>query len=161
MKIYFDTCVWIRPYELPSETGEHAAIKTILQLVKDKKLRMFTSRQVESELNKHVKTKDYVKFRRGLSLWRNTEKEFLPYPACVLDDPVKGVIGESRLNDNRKFQSEQLKSQDKDIVEFLVGNGIDYFISVDGDFTDNRIERVLNKGTKVLKPVDFVKNLNI
>lgn len=160
MKIYFDTCVWIRPFESEHEQGEHEAITKILQLVKESKIKMFTSRQVELELNNHVKTKNDKRFKLALKLWNSTEKEFLPYPAFVLGDEVKSVIDKARLGNNRKFLNASLQSQDKDIAEFLVDNEIEYFISVDEDFTNTDIvQKVLGKDIKVMKPVKFIKSI--
>jgi hypothetical protein len=158
MKLYFDTCVWIRKHE-DVNPEESRSIDKIVEWGKSNKLSIVTSTQVKKELKDLIIKKGEQKFIDALKTMKEHGKEFLAYPAFILDDPVKGVLGLSKLGDNQKFQESQLSSQDKDVAEFLVDNDVDVFVSVDGHFTKTQIvEDILKDGRlKVLNPIDFVK----
>lgn len=157
MRLYFDTCVWIRIFE-QVELNEVESIKIILNWNKQKNVSILSSLQVEKELKDLINEKRDPKFSSASKTMKKHCKEYLVYPAFILGDPVAGAFGLCRLGDGRKFQRTKLKSQDKEIAEFLVDNNVDAFISVDGIFTKtNLIQEILKKHKPmVLNPIEFV-----
>jgi predicted nucleic acid-binding protein len=162
--VYFDTSVWMAPYDELSEPRK-AQVPAIEQLVnkhKSNEIVLHTSRQVINELQDLLRNPEKAeKASKALQMLEPLHLTQLPFVVAVYNHPFT-MYGEARYDQRPKFDETSLKEKDKLIAEFMTANNLDYFVSVDEDFLKRKaeIEALLaREHTCVLEPQDLLKLL--
>jgi len=165
--VYFDTSVWMAPYDELSEPRK-AQVPAIEQLVnkhKSNEIMLHMSRQVMNELldllRNPEKAEKAEKASKALQMLGSLHLTQLPFAVAVYNHPFT-MFDEARYDQRSKFDKTSLKGKDKLIAEFMTANNLDYFVSVDEDFLKRKaeIEALLaREHTSVLEPQDLLKLL--
>jgi predicted nucleic acid-binding protein len=161
--VYFDTSVWMAPYDRLTEPRkvQIPAIEQLINKHNANEIVLCTSRQVMNELRdllkKPGKAEKASNALRSLELLHLTQ---LPFTVAVHG---KAFYDEARYGQEPKFNETSLSEKDKLIAEFMTANSLDYFVSVDEDFLKRRteIEALLaREHTSVLQPQELLSTLS-
>ena len=165
MGVYCDTSVWMGLFDALSERRNQqeieSAIRTLLDLHRQGKIELVSSRQVKAELTNLLTDPTRAeKAKKALETLANLNLRELPRTPADLG---KAVLGEMRLNQSPQFTDIPSKPSDRDVVEYLTANGVAFFVSLDErHFLRNKwqIEERLNtEKSKVVSPQELVKVL--
>jgi predicted nucleic acid-binding protein len=161
--VYFDTSVWMAPYDELTEPREVQipAIEQIINKHKSNEIVLQTSRQVMNELRDLLHRPDKAeKARKALEMVESLYLTQLPFTIAVYG---RAVYGEAQYGQGPKFDETSLKEKDKLIAEFMTANNLDYFVSVDSDFLKRKaeIEALLaDEHTRILEPQELLTELS-
>jgi len=103
------------------------------------KVEVVTSREVVGELENHLldaRTRD--KASQALELMCKLKPQHLPRAPADLG---KAILGEMRLGVGPKFRDAPKDEADREVVEYMTENGVDFYVSLD-------FEHILKKGMK-------------
>jgi predicted nucleic acid-binding protein len=161
--VYFDTSVWLAPYDELTEARKEQvpAIELLINKHKHEEIVLYTSRQVITELQDLLKNPEKAqKASKALERIESLHLKQLPFTIAIYG---KAVYGEARYGQRPKFNEISIKEKDKLIAEFMTANNLDYFVSVDKeDFLGRKseIEALLaREHTTVLEPQDLLREL--
>lgn len=161
-KVYFDTSVWISPYDDWRDETTVLAVQRIIEAHKDRRIQLCTSRQVIKELQELLKNPDKSsKAQRALTALTSLNLLSLPYTPGIFG---KAVFGEAIFDQETKFSDSSLKEPDREIAEFITANNVDFFASVDSDFFNIKKDiesRLQREHTSVVTPDQLCNILNL
>jgi predicted nucleic acid-binding protein len=161
--VYFDTSVWLAPYDELTEPRriQVPAIERLINKHKSNEIVLHTSRQVLNELRDLLQNREKAeKASRALERLGSLHLKQLPFTIAVYG---RGVYGEARYGQEPKFDEISLKEKDRLIAEFMTANNLDYFVSVDKDFLKRKaeIEALLaDEHTRILEPQELLTELS-
>lgn len=160
--VYFDTSVWLAPYDELTEPRKEQvpAIEQLIDKHKSNEITLHTSRQVMNELRDLLRNSEKAeKASKALERLDTLHLTQLPLAIAVYG---RAVYGEARYGQEPKFDEISLKEKDKLIAEFMTVNNLDYFVSVDNDFLKRRAEigsLLAREHTSVLEPQELLREL--
>lgn len=132
-RAYLDTSVWMAPYDDSNSRNNQPdivrAIKRIVECHESGKIELVTSRQVMSELENHLSdSRTCNKASQALQVIRNLGLRQLPRAPA---DYGKAFYGEAQYNVGPKFQDAPKDEADREVMEYLTENGVDFYVSLD------------------------------
>lgn len=160
---YFDTSVWLAPYDELTEPrkGQVPAIELLINKHKYEEIVLYTSRQVIAELRDLLKNPEKAeKASKALERIESLHLKQLPFTIAIYG---KALYGEARYGQRPKFNEISIKEKDKLIAEFMTANNLDYFVSVDNDFLKRKAEiefLLAREHTTVLEPQELLRELD-
>ncbi len=159
---YFDTSVWLAPYDELTEPRKEQvpAIELLINNHMYEEIVLYTSRQVITELQELLKNPEKAqKASKAIERIESLHLKQLPFTIAIYG---KAVYGEARYGQRPKFNEMSMKEKDKLVAEFMTANNLDYFVSVDKDFLGRRSEieaMLVREHTTVLEPQELLTEL--
>jgi predicted nucleic acid-binding protein len=162
-KVYFDTSVWLAPYDSPcSRLNQDEVVASITRICDHHKrgaLQLVTSTKVLEEMSKQLSNPEKRdKASRALKRIDELQIDRLPRAPADLG---KLVLDEARFDVAPKFRDIPKHDPDKDIIEYATENKLDFFVSLDekhilNESTKRELEsRLRSEGTKVVTPQEL------
>lgn len=160
---YFDTSVWLAPYDSSHARSNQAevvvSIERICDCHKERALRLVTSSKVLDELRNQLSNPEKRdKAIRALKHIDELKTDRLPRTPADLD---KLVLDEGRLDVAPKFRDIPKHEPDRDVIEYATENKLDFFVSLDerhilNEDTKRELEsRLSSDETKVVTPQEL------
>lgn len=167
-RIYFDTSVWMAPYDdSDAREGQSdivTAIERVVEWHENAKVEIVTSRQVLTELEGHLlnaRTRDKAKL--AMELMCELRPQHLPRNPADLG---KAILGEMRLGVAPKFRDVPRDEGDREVTEYLTRNDVDFYVSLDfrhimNETTKKELESRLDaEKSKIVTPQELVARLS-
>lgn len=141
LKLYLDNCCYNRPFDdLRQEKIklEAGAIETIIDMYLNKKIKIYTSRAIDYEIDN---ISNGNKKRQIEDLYDGLEIEKIPYSHEIKE----------RVQDLKRFN---IHYMDAYHIAYAESKNLDYFITVDKQLIN--VCRRSNLKLKVVNPIEFI-----
>ena len=167
-RVYFDTSVWMAPYD-DSDARENqseivVAIRRVVEWHENTKVEIVMSRQIVTELEHHLlNARTCNKAKQALKLIDELKPQHLPRTPA---DCARAICGEARCGVGPKFRDLPKDEADREVIEYMTENGVDFYVSLDfghimKESTKKALESRLDaEKSKIVTPQQLVARLS-